>query len=63
MNSKLMTTFALVVALAAVGAVAAVAAETVMVAQQAYAGGFSHHGCSFHSNGFKNSHGRCFHFG
>jgi hypothetical protein len=62
MNSKLMTTFALVVALAAVGAVAAVAAETVMVAQQAYAG-FSHHGCSFHSNGFKNSHGRCFHFG
>ena len=64
MNTKLLGTFAVAIALAAVGALAV---GTVMVGQQASAGGsdddehHGHHGCDKHSNGFEHSNGKCFH--
>jgi hypothetical protein len=63
MNTKLLATFAIVVASALVGALAA---GTIMVAQQASAGGDndeSHHGCAKHSTGYIHSDGKCFHRG
>ena len=63
MNTKLLATFAIVVALGAVGALAA---GTILVAQQASAtdddhGDHGHHGCDRGSTGFKNSNHKCFH--
>jgi hypothetical protein len=63
MNTKLLATFAIVVALGAVGALAA---GTILVAQQASADddhgeGHGHHGCARDSTGFEHSNGQCRH--
>ena len=45
------------------GALGVVSVATMGIVQNAEATGFNSHGCKFFSNGFFNSHGKCFHTG